>query len=59
MRENGAIVKCFDEMYDNFLVSDELRKVNLNLDTTGSVIISEVSLFQRVARTARINGSHS
>ena len=27
MRESGAIVKCFDEMCEDFLVSDELRKV--------------------------------
>lgn len=29
MRENsGSIVKCFDEMIEEFLVSDELRKVS-------------------------------
>ncbi|CAI8019472.1 Cilia- and flagella-associated protein 300 [Geodia barretti] len=33
VRENGAIVKCFDEMYDNFLVSDELRKVLIIKDS--------------------------
>ena len=27
MRENGSIVKCFDEMCGDFLVSDELKKV--------------------------------
>lgn len=27
VRESGRIVKCFDEVYDDFLVSDELRKV--------------------------------
>lgn len=27
VRESGTIVKCFDEMCDDFLVSDELRKV--------------------------------
>lgn len=31
MRESGAIVKCFDEMCDDFLVSDELRKVKYNI----------------------------
>ena len=29
MRETGHIVKCFDEVMDDFLVSDELRKVSL------------------------------
>jgi hypothetical protein len=29
VRESGVIVKCFDEMCDDFLVSDELRKVNI------------------------------
>ena len=27
VRETGSIVKCFDEMFGEFLVSDELRKV--------------------------------
>ena len=27
VRESGSIVKCFDEMCGEFLVSDELRKV--------------------------------
>lgn len=27
VRESGNIVKCFDEYFENFVVSDELRKV--------------------------------
>ena len=27
VRKSGHIVKCFDEMVDDFLVSDELKKV--------------------------------
>ncbi|OXB57872.1 hypothetical protein ASZ78_016446 [Callipepla squamata] len=27
VRENGDIVKCYDEYYDDILISDELRKV--------------------------------
>ena len=27
VRESGAIAKCFDEMCEDFLISDELRKV--------------------------------
>ena len=27
VRENGNIVKCFDDVADGFTVSDELRKV--------------------------------
>ena len=27
VRRSGHIVKCFDEMIDDFLVSDELKKV--------------------------------
>lgn len=30
VRETGHIVKCFDEVMDDFLVSDELRKVGLS-----------------------------
>ncbi|KAG8136963.1 hypothetical protein E2320_005496, partial [Naja naja] len=29
VRENGAIVKCFDEYHDEILIADELRKVLL------------------------------
>ena len=27
-RDSGALCKCFDEFYEEFTVSDELRKVN-------------------------------
>ncbi len=27
MRENGALVKCFDEFFDGVTLSDELRKL--------------------------------
>ena len=27
VRESGHITKCFDEMVDDFLISDELKKV--------------------------------
>lgn len=27
VRESGAIKKCFDEFYEDFIISDELRKV--------------------------------
>ena len=27
VRESGEIVKCFDEFHEDFIVSDELRKV--------------------------------
>lgn len=27
VRENGSILKCFDDFVDGFVVSDELRKV--------------------------------
>jgi hypothetical protein len=33
VRESGVIVKCFDEMCDDFLVSDELRKVLIIKDS--------------------------
>ena len=26
VRESGHVVKCFDDFYDDFIVSDELRK---------------------------------
>ena len=29
VRENGSIRKCFDEYYDNVLISDELRKASI------------------------------
>lgn len=29
--ENGKLRKCFDEYYENFAISDELRKVNVAL----------------------------
>ena len=46
LRENGSIVKCFDEVCDNFVISDELRKVrryilvpNYLIATVYSIII--------------------
>ena len=32
IRENGSIVKCFDEFCDGFTISDELRKVFCTLN---------------------------
>uniref|UniRef100_A0A8D0LAU0 Cilia- and flagella-associated protein 300 n=1 Tax=Sphenodon punctatus TaxID=8508 RepID=A0A8D0LAU0_SPHPU len=29
VRESGYIVKCYDDYYDDFLISDELRKVGM------------------------------
>ena len=28
MRQSGSICKCYDEQIEDFLISDELRKVN-------------------------------
>ena len=30
VRESGSIRKCFDEYYEDFVISDELRKVSSN-----------------------------
>lgn len=29
VRETGTIVKCYDDYYDDILISDELRKVSI------------------------------
>lgn len=29
VRENGYIVKCYDDYYDDILIADELRKVSI------------------------------
>ncbi|XP_031451735.1 transcriptional coactivator YAP1 isoform X4 [Phasianus colchicus] len=41
VRENGVIVKCYDEYYDDILISDELRKVLLLEDSDHYDIFSE------------------
>ncbi|OXB71057.1 UNVERIFIED_CONTAM: hypothetical protein H355_001719, partial [Colinus virginianus] len=41
VRENGDIVKCYDEYYDDILISDELRKVLLLEDSDHYDIFSE------------------
>ena len=30
VRENGRICKCFDDYYEEMIISDELRKVNMD-----------------------------
>jgi hypothetical protein len=29
VRESGHVLKCFDEFYEDFTISDELRKVSV------------------------------
>ncbi|NXX91422.1 CF300 protein, partial [Centropus bengalensis] len=41
VRENGYIVKCYDEYYDDILISDELRKVLLLEDSDYYDIFSQ------------------
>ncbi|XP_033638005.1 cilia- and flagella-associated protein 300-like isoform X1 [Asterias rubens] len=41
VRENGSIVKCLDEFYEDFQISDELRKVLLVEDSDLYDIFSE------------------
>ena len=31
VRDSGYLVKCFDEFYEDFTISDELRKVEVHL----------------------------
>ena len=31
VRKTGSIVKCFDEVHGDFVISDELRKVRVML----------------------------
>ena len=44
MKPSGQISKCFDEVVDEFLVSDELRKVQL-LYCLPLHLISEMKVF--------------
>lgn len=39
VRENGVIVKCYDEYYDDILISDELRKVSTAMSNTYNAVI--------------------
>lgn len=32
VRETGDIVKCYDDYYDDILISDELRKVSIAMN---------------------------
>ncbi|OWF56688.1 uncharacterized protein C11orf70 homolog [Mizuhopecten yessoensis] len=41
VRENGAIRKCFDEFYQDFTISDELRKLLLIDDSDNYCIYSD------------------
>ncbi|XP_060075691.1 cilia- and flagella-associated protein 300-like [Ylistrum balloti] len=41
VRENGAIRKCFDEFYDDFTISDELRKLLLIDDSDNYCLYSD------------------
>lgn len=34
VRETGHIVKCYDEYYDDILISDELRKVSTAMNNS-------------------------
>ena len=51
VRETGHIIKCFDEVMDDFLVSDELRKVLLDPDSANYGIFDET---QRVEFLFRV-----
>ncbi len=37
VRDSGSIVKCLDEFYEDFQISDELRKVSENCQTADIV----------------------
>ncbi len=41
VRESGSIRKCFDEMCDDFIVSDELRKLLLMEDSDNYCLFNE------------------
>ncbi len=41
VRETGAIRKCFDEYYENIIISDELRKVLLLEESDNYEIFSD------------------
>lgn len=39
VRENGVIVKCYDEYYDDIPISDELRKVSTAMSNPYNAVI--------------------
>lgn len=41
VRESGSIRKCFDEVYEDFIISDELRKLLLMEDSDNYCLFSE------------------
>jgi len=48
VRESGNIRKCFDEFYEDFVISDELRKVSTNLAFGLQVENSDPSTCEKV-----------
>ena len=41
VRQSGSIVKCYDEMYGDIMISDELRKMLLMDDSDNYDVFSE------------------
>ena len=41
VRQSGSIVKCYDEMYGDIMISDELRKMLLLDDSDNYEVYSE------------------
>ena len=39
-REHGLISKCFDEFYEDYVISDELRKVKCIFCVNSAVVIT-------------------
>jgi len=45
VRDSGHIVKCFDDLYEDFIISDELRKAGCVLFCTRHIIILWLFVF--------------
>ena len=41
VRQSGSIVKCYDDMYGDIMISDELRKMLLMEDSDNYDVFSE------------------
>nr|XP_054771460.1 cilia- and flagella-associated protein 300-like [Lytechinus pictus] len=50
VREGGRIVKCFDEFYEDFTISDEVRKMILLEDSDNYEVFSELEREQFLFR---------
>jgi len=56
VRDSGHIVKCFDDFYEDLVISDELRKVDFICDT---LLLSLARYMQHVCIAAVILREHS